>query len=54
MKTLFEGSIINKSMLTCDNPKYIETVSDMYRNLPSAATDNANPSNDCEQIKSIS
>lgn len=25
----------------------METVSEMYRNLPSAATDNAKPSNDC-------
>lgn len=32
--------------LTCDNPKYIETVSEIYKNLPSAATAKANPSND--------
>lgn len=32
--------------LTCDNPKYIETVSEMYRNLPSAAIAKANPSRD--------
>lgn len=37
--------------LTCDNPRYIETVSDMYKNLPSAATDNAKPSRDCKKKK---
>lgn len=32
--------------LTCERPRYIETVSDMYRNLPSAATAIAKPSRD--------
>lgn len=33
-------------VITCDNPKYIDTVSDIYKNRPSAATANAKPSND--------
>lgn len=35
-------------LLTCDKPKYIDTVSDIYKNRPSAATAKANPSNDCK------
>ena len=34
--------------LTCDKPKYIDTVSDMYKNLPSEAKEMAKPSKDCK------
>lgn len=44
------NTIVGK--LTCDNPKYMDTVSEIYRNLPSAATESANPSSDWnKQIK---
>ena len=33
--------------ITWDNPKYIETVSDTYKNRPSEFNDNAKPSRDC-------
>lgn len=35
--------------LTCERPRYMDTVSEIYRNLPSAANANANPSNDWKQ-----
>ena len=42
----FIGAMAIKTVLTCERPRYIETVSDMYRNLPSAATAIAKPSRD--------
>ena len=36
----------NRIILTCERPRYMETVSDMYRNLPSLDSANANPSSD--------
>lgn len=35
---------LTKIVPTCDRPRYMDTVSEMYRNLPSAARANANPS----------
>jgi len=42
---------LRRAELTCERPRYIETVSDMYRNLPSAATAIAKPSRDCSDRK---
>lgn len=36
---------------TCESPKYIDTVSEMYKNRPSDATAKANPSKDWNKIK---
>lgn len=44
--TFFLGKKYFSHLFTCDNPKYIDTVSDIYKNRPSAATANAKPSND--------